>query len=180
MVGLGETFPRRLKIDFGAHELGGRRPAMMSITQNQVASSTNNSEEDTLQQLMHAVTSLQAHSEEQSKLSAKVEQCQMEAEERHRIVEERYRETLRMAKEREEELRPVKATMEKSARLLPTVSPASFWAQPFNEEIDQTPIPQSFQELVMEPFDGTQDPHTHLQAFQTQMYISGGDDRLNC
>ncbi|RDX75766.1 hypothetical protein CR513_44323, partial [Mucuna pruriens] len=30
-----------------------------------------------------------------------------------------------------------------------------------------TPIPQSFWELVMEPFDGTQDPRTHLQAFQT-------------
>ncbi|RDY12852.1 hypothetical protein CR513_02279, partial [Mucuna pruriens] len=32
----------------------------------------------------------------------------------------------------------------------------------------------------MEPFDGMQDPHTHLQAFQTEMYISGGDDRLSC
>ncbi|RDX82718.1 hypothetical protein CR513_36452, partial [Mucuna pruriens] len=70
--------------------------------------------------------------------------------------------------------------MEKPVGSLPTVSPPAFWAQPFNEEIDHTPIPQSFWELVMEPFDGTQDPYTHLQAFQTQMYISGGDDQLNC
>ncbi|RDX82711.1 hypothetical protein CR513_36467, partial [Mucuna pruriens] len=103
--GLGETFPRRLKVDFGAHELGGRRPVTMSITWNQVASSTNNGEEDTLQLLMQAMTSLQTHSEEQSRLSAKAEQCQMEAKERHKIVEERYQETLRMAEEREEELR---------------------------------------------------------------------------
>ncbi|RDX87045.1 hypothetical protein CR513_31541, partial [Mucuna pruriens] len=33
---------------------------------------------------------------------------------------------------------------------------------------------------MVEPFDGTQDPHAHLQAFQTQMYISGGDDKLSC
>ncbi|RDY05806.1 hypothetical protein CR513_10308, partial [Mucuna pruriens] len=32
----------------------------------------------------------------------------------------------------------------------------------------------------MEPFDGSQDPYAHLQAFQTQMYISGGNDRLSC
>ncbi|RDX83582.1 hypothetical protein CR513_35485, partial [Mucuna pruriens] len=25
-----------------------------------------------------------------------------------------------------------------------------------------------------------EDPHAHLQAFQTQMYISGGDDKLSC
>ncbi|RDX78298.1 hypothetical protein CR513_41447, partial [Mucuna pruriens] len=32
----------------------------------------------------------------------------------------------------------------------------------------------------MEPFDGTQDPHMHLQTFQTKMYISGGNDQLTC
>ncbi|RDY06842.1 hypothetical protein CR513_09113, partial [Mucuna pruriens] len=31
-----------------------------------------------------------------------------------------------------------------------------------------------------EPFDKTQDPHAHLQAFETQMYISGGNDQLSC
>ncbi|RDY00393.1 hypothetical protein CR513_16431, partial [Mucuna pruriens] len=42
-----------------------------------------------------------------------------------------------------------------------------------------TPIPQNFREVIIEPFDGSQNPHTHLQAFQTQMYISRGDDRLS-
>ncbi|RDY10074.1 hypothetical protein CR513_05464, partial [Mucuna pruriens] len=32
----------------------------------------------------------------------------------------------------------------------------------------------------MDPFDGTQGPQAHLQAFQTQMYISGGSDSLSC
>ncbi|RDX74883.1 hypothetical protein CR513_45318, partial [Mucuna pruriens] len=48
------------------------------------------------------------------------------------------------------------------------------------EEIDGTRIPINFREVVVEPFDGTHDPHTHLQAFQTQMYISGGNDPLSC
>ncbi|RDX69457.1 hypothetical protein CR513_51431, partial [Mucuna pruriens] len=33
---------------------------------------------------------------------------------------------------------------------------------------------------MVEPFDGSQDPHAHLQAFQAQMYISEGDDKLSC
>ncbi|RDX66815.1 hypothetical protein CR513_54384, partial [Mucuna pruriens] len=36
------------------------------------------------------------------------------------------------------------------------------------------------QEIMVEPFDGSQDSHAHLQAFQAQVYISGGDDRLSC
>ncbi|RDX59107.1 hypothetical protein CR513_61913, partial [Mucuna pruriens] len=55
-----------------------------------------------------------------------------------------------------------------------------FWGQPFTSEIDETHIPPNFREIVVEPFDGTQDPYAHLQAFQAQMYISGGDDRLSC
>ncbi|RDX97000.1 hypothetical protein CR513_20277, partial [Mucuna pruriens] len=47
-------------------------------------------------------------------------------------------------------------------------------------EIDETPIPPNFREVVVEPFDGSQDPYAHLQTFQTQMYISGGNDRLSC
>ncbi|RDX98176.1 hypothetical protein CR513_18946, partial [Mucuna pruriens] len=49
-----------------------------------------------------------------------------------------------------------------------------------DEEIGRTLILANFRELVMKPFDGTQDPHTHLQAFQTQMYISRGNDFLSC
>ncbi|RDX86850.1 hypothetical protein CR513_31764, partial [Mucuna pruriens] len=41
-------------------------------------------------------------------------------------------------------------------------------------------VPPNFRELLIESFDGTQDPHAHLQAFHTQMYISGGGDRLSC
>ncbi|RDX65831.1 hypothetical protein CR513_55474, partial [Mucuna pruriens] len=55
-----------------------------------------------------------------------------------------------------------------------------FWGQPFSADIDETPVPPGFREVVVEPFDGTQDPHAHLQAYQTQMYISGGSDQLNC
>ncbi|RDX96114.1 hypothetical protein CR513_21272, partial [Mucuna pruriens] len=40
-------------------------------------------------------------------------------------------------------------------------------------------VPPNFREIMVEPFDGSQDPHAHLQAFQTQMYISGGDDKLS-
>ncbi|RDX95528.1 hypothetical protein CR513_21936, partial [Mucuna pruriens] len=53
-----------------------------------------------------------------------------------------------------------------------------FWRQLFCKEIDETPIPLNFREVVVEPFDG-QDPYAHLQTFQTQMYISGGNDRLS-
>ncbi|RDX60970.1 hypothetical protein CR513_60843, partial [Mucuna pruriens] len=56
----------------------------------------------------------------------------------------------------------------------------SFWGQPFSEEINEALVPANFRELLIESFDGTQDPHAHLQAFQTQMYISGGSDRLSC
>ncbi|RDX72511.1 hypothetical protein CR513_48009, partial [Mucuna pruriens] len=52
--------------------------------------------------------------------------------------------------------------------------------QPFSEAIDGMPIPPNFREVVVEPFDGMQDPHAHLQAFQTQIYISGGNDALSC
>ncbi|RDX70757.1 hypothetical protein CR513_49966, partial [Mucuna pruriens] len=54
------------------------------------------------------------------------------------------------------------------------------WRQPFCEEIDEARIPPHFREILVDPFDEIQDPHAHLQAFQTQMYISGGDDKLSC
>ncbi|RDX78449.1 hypothetical protein CR513_41278, partial [Mucuna pruriens] len=54
------------------------------------------------------------------------------------------------------------------------------WKQPFYEKIDEARIPPHFREILVDPFDGTQDPHAHLQVFQTQIYISGGDDKLSC
>ncbi|RDY06098.1 hypothetical protein CR513_09969, partial [Mucuna pruriens] len=139
----------------------------MPITRNQ-ASSTNEGEEDTLQRLLRAVASLQARSDEQSRLSVKVEQRHAKAKERCRRVEERHLDAMRAAKRREEELRQqiaaIRAEKERDQE----------------EEIDETPIPPNFREVVVEPFDESQDPHAHLQAFQTQMYISGGNDRLSC
>ncbi|RDX61807.1 hypothetical protein CR513_59925, partial [Mucuna pruriens] len=134
----------------------------MLITRNQ-ASSTNKGEEDTLQKLLRVVDLLQVHSDEQSILSTEAEQRRVEAKERHRLAEECHLEAMRMAKRREEDLRRQIAAL-----------------QPFCEEIDETPIPPNFREVIVDPFDGTQDPYAHLQAFQTQMYINGGNDKLSC
>ncbi|RDX82671.1 hypothetical protein CR513_36511, partial [Mucuna pruriens] len=155
----------------------------MLVTRNQ-ASSTNEGEEDTLQRLLRAVASLQACSDEQSRLSAEAEQRQAEAEERHRQAEERHLEAMRMVESREEELRQQIAAFKAASRQEPMTQDASsgqpFWGQPFSEEIDETPVPTNFREIVIEPFDGMQDPHAHLQAFQTKIYISGGSDQLRC
>ncbi|RDX68078.1 hypothetical protein CR513_52973, partial [Mucuna pruriens] len=148
----------------------------MPITKNQ-ASSTNEGEEDMLQRLMRTVVQLQARSEEHSRLS-------VEAETRHRLAEERHAEAMKMAKQREEELRRQIASLrmrneqEPEGRGEHVAQP--LWKQPFCEEIDEARIPPHFREILVDPFDGTQDPHAHLQAFQTQMYISGGDDKLSC
>ncbi|RDX87360.1 hypothetical protein CR513_31174, partial [Mucuna pruriens] len=144
---------------------------IMPLTRNQ-ASSTNE------------VASLQERSDEQSWLSAEAVRRQMEAEERHCQAEEWHLKAMKMAKQREEELRQqitiMKAATEKVRGLVQEVDIHALWRQPFSEEINRTPIPTNFRELVVDPFDGTQDPHSHLQAFQTQMYNSGGSDALNC
>ncbi|RDY06337.1 hypothetical protein CR513_09689, partial [Mucuna pruriens] len=99
----------------------------MPVTRNQ-ASSTNEGDEDTLQRLLRAVASLQAHNDKQSRLSREEElQQQLEA--------------LKAAGMRE----PAVATE----------APAQpFWGQPFSREIDETLIPPNFKEIVVEPFDG--------------------------
>ncbi|RDX88964.1 hypothetical protein CR513_29375, partial [Mucuna pruriens] len=148
----------------------------MPITRNQ-ASSTNEGEEDMLQRLLRTVAQLQARSDEHSRLSA-------EAETRHRLAEERHAEAMRMAEQREEELRRQIASLKTRNKQEQEVKGEGLaqplWRQPFYEEIDEARIPPNFREILVDPFDGTQDPHAHLQAFQTQMYISGGDDRLRC
>ncbi|RDX97695.1 hypothetical protein CR513_19509, partial [Mucuna pruriens] len=118
-----------------------------------------------------------ARSDEQSRLSA-------EAEERYRQAEERHLGAMRAAERREEELHQQIATL-KAVNGQDRVeyegdAAQPFWGQPFCKEIDETPIPPNFKEVVVEPFDGSQDPYAHLQTFQTQMYISGGNDRLSC
>ncbi|RDX88249.1 hypothetical protein CR513_30187, partial [Mucuna pruriens] len=151
----------------------------MPITRNK-ASSTNEGEEDTLQRLLHAVASLQARSDEH----AEAEQRHAEAEERHRLAEERHLDAMRAAKKRKEELRQqiaaLRAARERDQEEYEENATQPFWGQPFCREIDETTIPPNFREVVVEPFDGSQDPHAYLQAFQTQMYISGGNDRLSC
>ncbi|RDX95130.1 hypothetical protein CR513_22389, partial [Mucuna pruriens] len=148
----------------------------MPITRNQ-ASSTNEGEEDMLQRLLRTVAQLQARSDEHSRLSA-------EAETRHRLAEERHAEAMKMAEQREEKLKQqiasLKARNEQEQEMRGEHLAQPLWRQPFCEEIDEARIPLHFREILVNPFDGTQDPHAHLQAFQTQMYISGGDDKLNC
>ncbi|RDY01240.1 hypothetical protein CR513_15462, partial [Mucuna pruriens] len=51
---------------------------------------------------------------------------------------------------------------------------------PFSEQIDSTLIQPQFRELVVNPFNDSQDPCMHLQTFQTQVYINGGSDLLSC
>ncbi|RDX64040.1 hypothetical protein CR513_57450, partial [Mucuna pruriens] len=154
----------------------------MPITRNQ-ASFMNEGEEDTLQRLLRAVASLQERSDEQSRLSAEAELKHAEAEERHRLAEERHLDAIRAAERREEELRQqiaaLRAAKEQDQEEHGEVATPPFWGQPFCKEIDETAIPSNFREVVVEHFDGSQDPHAHLQAFQTQMYISGGNDRLS-
>ncbi|RDX66332.1 hypothetical protein CR513_54908, partial [Mucuna pruriens] len=146
-------------------------------------SSTNEGEEDTLQRLFRAVASLKARSDEQSRLSVEAEQRHVEAEERHRRAEERHLDAMRAAERREVELRQqiaaLRAEKERDQEECEENAAQPFWRQPFYREIDETPIPPNFREVVVEPFDGSQDPHAHLQAFQTQMYISSGNDRLS-
>ncbi|RDX75707.1 hypothetical protein CR513_44383, partial [Mucuna pruriens] len=91
---------------------------------------------------------------------------------------------MKMAEQREEELRQqiasLKARNEQEQEVRGEHLAQPLWRQPFCEEIDEARIPLHFREMLVDPFDGTQDPHAHLQAFQTQMYISGGDDKLSC
>ncbi|RDY03211.1 hypothetical protein CR513_13235, partial [Mucuna pruriens] len=159
----------------------------MPITRNQT-SSTNEGEEDTLQRFLHAVASLQACSDEQPRFSveaeqrqakaeqrqAKAEQRQAEAEERHRQAEECHLEAMRMAEQREEELRQqivaLKAADRRELATREGTAVQAFWKQSFCEEIDKTLIPPNFKEIV--------DLHAHLQTFQIQM--SEGNDRFSC
>ncbi|RDX99757.1 hypothetical protein CR513_17151, partial [Mucuna pruriens] len=162
-------FRQNIGVHRGACEIAKSRAQTMPITRNQ-ASSTNKGEEDTLQRLLRVVASLQERSDEQSRLNAKAEQRQAKAEERYRLVEERHLEAMKMAERREEELRQQIATFKTTERQNPTPreenSIQPFWGQPFASEIDETCIPPNFREIVVEPFDGTQDPYAYLQAFQ--------------
>ncbi|RDX67102.1 hypothetical protein CR513_54059, partial [Mucuna pruriens] len=119
----------------------------MSITRNQ-ASSTNEGEEDILQRLLRTVAQLQAQSDEHSRLSVEVEMG-------HWLAEECHAEAMRIAEQREEKLQRQIANLKARNE------------QPFGEEIDEARIPTNFREVLVDSSDGTQDPHAHLQVFQT-------------
>ncbi|RDY08265.1 hypothetical protein CR513_07524, partial [Mucuna pruriens] len=85
---------------------------------------------------------------------------------------------MRVVEQREEELRQAASGREQIEHEEGLAQP--FWGQPFCKEIDETLISPNFREVIVEPFDGSQDPYAYLQAFQTQMYISGGNDKLSC
>ncbi|RDX91669.1 hypothetical protein CR513_26318, partial [Mucuna pruriens] len=83
---------------------------------------------------------------------------------------------MRMAEQREEELRQQIAALKAADR---RESAAREEGIPFCKEIDEILIPPNFREVVVEPFDGTQDPHAHLQAFQAQMHFKRSDYALD-
>ncbi|RDX65304.1 hypothetical protein CR513_56046, partial [Mucuna pruriens] len=84
------------------------------------------------------------------------------------------------AEQTEDELHQQVAMMKATAEKQGGATKEAASGQPFSEEIDGTSIPPNFREVIVEPFDETQDPHARLQAFQTQMHINGGNDALNC
>ncbi|RDX68727.1 hypothetical protein CR513_52260, partial [Mucuna pruriens] len=98
--------------------------------------------------------------------------CQEVAEIRHCEEEERHQEALRLAGEREAKLRRQLERIRSTAGPVELATPST--------QIDRVHIPHHFRALVVDPFDGSQDPHLHLQPFQTQAYVSRGDDVVNC
>ncbi|RDX93787.1 hypothetical protein CR513_23909, partial [Mucuna pruriens] len=98
--------------------------------------------------------------DEQSRLSAEAEHRQAEAEERYRLVEERHLEAMK-------QIAALKAASKCDQTVHEEIPAQPFWGQLFCREIDETPIPPNFREVVVEPFDGSQDPYAHLQALQT-------------
>lgn len=52
--------------------------------------------------------------------------------------------------------------------------------QPFSEAIHEIAIPRRFREPTIGTYDGIGDPQIHVDAFQTQMMISGDNDAISC
>ncbi|RDX90074.1 hypothetical protein CR513_28101, partial [Mucuna pruriens] len=97
--------------------------------------------------------------DEQSRLSAEAEQRHAEAKGRHRQAEERHLDAMRAVERREEEFRQqiaaLRAAKERDQEECEEDAAQPFWGQPFCKEIDETPIPPNFREVVVEPFDGS-------------------------
>lgn len=52
--------------------------------------------------------------------------------------------------------------------------------QPFSEEIQTVVVPQHFREPVIMAYNSSGDPKDHVTAFETQMFISSGDNTIIC
>lgn len=52
--------------------------------------------------------------------------------------------------------------------------------QHYSSEILVMVVPLDFRVLVLEAYDGSQDPNEHLAAFELQMQMSGGNDAIKC
>lgn len=52
--------------------------------------------------------------------------------------------------------------------------------QPFTAAIEAVVVPHRFREPSIGTYDGTGDPQIHVDAFQTQMKINGGNDAVSC
>ncbi|RDX72730.1 hypothetical protein CR513_47746, partial [Mucuna pruriens] len=121
----------------------------MPITRHQ-ASSSNIGDEDTLQQLLQVVTSLQEKSEEQTRLNAK-------AVRRHEEEERGHEEALRSIGKCELELREQLNTLKTVAKHSEPPPPHMIWGQPFSKQIDNMTISSQFREIMVDPFDDSQD-----------------------
>ncbi|RDY10522.1 hypothetical protein CR513_04945, partial [Mucuna pruriens] len=110
--------------------------------------------------LLRVVANLQERTEEQARLTDEEE------------AEKSHEEEIRWAEEREARLREQLELLRSMKGHTDPPPSLVAWGQPFSEHIDGTPIPPQFRELVVDPFDGLQDPCVHLQTFQIDDLIS--------
>ena len=51
---------------------------------------------------------------------------------------------------------------------------------PFTISVNSFPLPQKFQMLQIESYDGVNDPLNHLETFKTLMHLQGVPDEIMC
>ncbi|RDX85433.1 hypothetical protein CR513_33378, partial [Mucuna pruriens] len=138
----------------------------MPMTQNQAASSTNEGEEDTLQKLLRVVASPQACSDKHSqhmtaRSGGEASPGQGAAYGGHESGRTKGRRASLLDSDDEGNHKKRGGGV-----VVPTACTLSFWGQLFSEKIDGTLILANFHEVVVEPFDGTQDPHLICKSFR--------------
>ncbi|RDX97087.1 hypothetical protein CR513_20184, partial [Mucuna pruriens] len=103
-----------------------------------------------------------------------------EARKRREEAKKHHEKEIKQVEEREARLREQRELLRSTEGHSDPLPLPVAWGQPFNEQIDGTPIPPQFKELVVDPFDGSQDPRVNLHAFQTPVYINNDDDLISC